>query len=453
MTANASTTWDAIADASSGGVAIGDPMTLSSNGQTMVLATTANLAASPSGVVECVAIAPANPSNSFVGLVSGRLSPSQAPFVGVAALLANNPYAIVNSVGRIVRSPTMTDATVGICGKDGSVTLSLEQYGGFLGGGNQPQPTLTAVDPPGGWRPGSGLSVRLTGTNFTVDSIASFGGLQAISTTFINATTLTAVTPTLPGAGLYAVAVTNPGVPPATMPNAYRVYLSLHWRRGDMSVAPAVNGSPIDSWGDESGNATHATQTAGARPTYIQAGVSGISGQPTVAFGAGKSMVIASNLVTANSSYTVITVGRNVAGALFTVRKSITYSCSLAWAVPAFGYLVHSDGFNNSSNIQIADAAAETASPTIPFVTIHAYKGGALVPLFYINGTSRAIIPPNQTQATEGGTAGCIVYSNAPSGQDAGGECAEQIVVSGIPDATMLAFIDAYVTSRYPTVP
>ncbi len=73
-------------------------------------------------------------------------------------------------------------------------------------------PTVTAVSPTSGPAAG-GTLVTITGTNFQTGAVVTIGGVAATSVTFVNSTTITAVTPAaVPGAPpASTVTVTNPG--------------------------------------------------------------------------------------------------------------------------------------------------------------------------------------------------------------------------------------------------
>jgi hypothetical protein len=141
VTISASTIWSAIADATSADVAIGTAMTDAPGGLSLVPATTAALAASPSGVIKCIARTPASAGQAFVGQVDGSLSPLEAPLVGPGAI----QYVVVDALGRLVRSSTYTSATVGICGLDGSVLLALAGWASLGGGGGGASGIFTAL--------------------------------------------------------------------------------------------------------------------------------------------------------------------------------------------------------------------------------------------------------------------------------------------------------------------
>lgn len=128
---NASTIWSAAADMGSADITVGLAMTDTANRNSFVPATTAALAASPSGCIKCIAKTPAMAGQHFVGQVDGPLDPSEAPLVGPGAI----EYVVVDTLGRLVRSAVYTDKVIGIAGLDGSVILALSGWNGLGGGG------------------------------------------------------------------------------------------------------------------------------------------------------------------------------------------------------------------------------------------------------------------------------------------------------------------------------
>jgi hypothetical protein len=82
-----------------------------------------------------------------------------------------------------------------------------------------PTPTVTAVSPASG-STGGGTPIIITGTNFQSGATVTVGGTAATSVVFVNATTLTAVTPAHT-AGNASVVVTNPSAQAGTLNPAF----------------------------------------------------------------------------------------------------------------------------------------------------------------------------------------------------------------------------------------
>ena len=90
-----------------------------------------------------------------------------------------------------------------------------------------PLPTLTGVTPQNGAQPmdAGGTTVTLTGANFVTGATVSFGGLAALSVSFVSASQLTAVTPAH-AAGSVDVTVANPGQQGVTLVGGYTYKMS-----------------------------------------------------------------------------------------------------------------------------------------------------------------------------------------------------------------------------------
>lgn len=131
MTAIASNGWSAVVSAGGPDITVGMAVTLDSSGARMVPATTANVTASPSGVIEGIAVTPGSSLQGIIVMAAGRLAPLQVPLVGTGAV----EFAVIDAAGSIVRSATYTANAIGITGKDGSVTIMLALYGGLVIGG------------------------------------------------------------------------------------------------------------------------------------------------------------------------------------------------------------------------------------------------------------------------------------------------------------------------------
>lgn len=250
------------------GISIGDACTLHPSGIGMVVASTANLAASPSQVVECVALANAVANRPFIATNDGRLTPSQAPFVGTAA--PADFFAVVDASGHIVRDDEMGTKCIGICAVDGSVTICLALFGGHItGGGPAPgTPTVTAISPSMAFRLASGVAVSITGTGFVTGASVVIGGIACTSVFVSSPTLITCVTGTFSSAGAKDVVVTNTGGTPGTLVGGYVPIASALWLDPSDPTTVTLVGAGVSQLADRSGNARHFAQvTAGARPT------------------------------------------------------------------------------------------------------------------------------------------------------------------------------------------
>jgi len=119
--------FSAGAAGTSGNIGLGYALTDSPGGG-MVVATAANLAASPSGRVLAIPRAVASSGLGIPIQQAGVVPASLLPFVGAGA---NGEFAVANALGQVVRSALPTGA-FGSCGADGSVVLALA--GGLISG-------------------------------------------------------------------------------------------------------------------------------------------------------------------------------------------------------------------------------------------------------------------------------------------------------------------------------
>jgi phospholipase C len=150
----------------------------------------------------------------------------------------------------VVNSTTITATTP--AGPAGKVNVTVTNPGGqnsILTNGftyADPAPTATSISPTSG-PAGGGTSVTITGTNFLSGASVTFGGAAAVPATFVNSTTLTAVTPANAG-GAANVVVTNPDSQTATL---YAVQTPLTnagfesgtsaWTMGGSGTATVIN--------------------------------------------------------------------------------------------------------------------------------------------------------------------------------------------------------------------
>lgn len=194
--------------------------------------------------------------------------------------------------------------------------------------------------------------------------------------------------------------------------------------------------SRVQTWTDALGIAV--SQSTGA----LRPNMTTVEGRPALDFTGGLWLENASNsLVTANSAYTVFTVGQGCFGVI-TIRRTNPVSASLFY--PSGGTQIHADAVNASANITIADANLEIGSP---FQAVHRYYGGANNPDFFLNGTQRAITSVGTFQGTESGSAGFFIGRNFSV--YFGGAIERIIVVSRAVTANELTKWNAYTARRY----
>lgn len=217
------------------------------------------------------------------------------------------------------------------------------------------------------------------------------------------------------------------------------------WLRADLGLM--LDGSNnVQTWLDQSGNGNHVSQsTAGSRPPVSAAA---IGGKDALNFASSKFLEnTLTNLVTANSAYSVLVVAKNGSGALFTLRRGTQYSTSMFFGATTF---VHGDGVNASANVSVSNTLAETQSGTNAFYSCHRYIGGANNPNIFLNGTQRSITSGGTVQATETGSQGFLVGTNpAPGNQFWNGLIAEVAVTSNAIATADRQNFENYAKSRY----
>jgi len=139
MPANFSAIWSAIQDPSQGAIAVGTVVTDNATRTAFVVANSANLAVSASGVPRGVAITQGSNAQAFVIQQDGIVEPENAPGIGVGNA---TDFVNINAGGNMVRSATFTaGSTIGKATKSGGVILALEWFGGIPSGATVPSGT------------------------------------------------------------------------------------------------------------------------------------------------------------------------------------------------------------------------------------------------------------------------------------------------------------------------
>lgn len=440
---NASVNWSALVDVGDVPIVVGIACTLNGAGTAYVTATTTNLAASASGVVDGIALTPAS-QGTFQLQVDGRLGPPFLPFVGVGPA---TDFAVVNSLGRVVRSATMGTKCVGVCGKDGSVTVCLALYGGLVGGGAAaPAPTVASISPSFAFRTIAGFPVVITGSGFTGATGAKINGLACGSFSVVNDTMILCTTPTLAAEGVYDVSVTN-ATGTGTLASSYTaIGNSAAWFRADLGVtAPS---SQVTDLADQSGNGKHTTSAPGTRPTLT---ASWHNGKPAI-HGDGTQFLdgISNILASPGGTYTVFFIGENAGlnadpsgGAFYTERKTSPYGSHQHLRLLV--QYIYGDGVDSGANI---DLHPNHFYPEVsaPFRCIRLMNGNGNAPVVLINGVTCNMDAGHQTTPT--GDPGFFLFKNSV-GQFWNGFFAEMGIIVGIAGAPTIALVNAYAAARY----
>lgn len=206
-------------------ITVGMPVTKSGNGLSYVQATSANLTAGKSGIVEGVATTVAGGGKFFIGQVAGVLDPSFVPGVGPGAV----EFA-VNVNGTIGRSPVFSADVIGAAGKDGSVALCLGA--GIIGGGGG-----------GGIIPAQGVFAAICTTTAAAGDVVT---VDAIDPTKVQKATAAALLVGQDGYGILLGPSVVPGSPvlyvgtDGVAPNSVTVL-----NGGEPSYVVVVNARPV----------------------------------------------------------------------------------------------------------------------------------------------------------------------------------------------------------------
>ncbi|MCI0342027.1 MAG: IPT/TIG domain-containing protein [Planctomycetales bacterium] len=226
----------------------------------------------PAGAAGPVAVVVTNPDAQSGGFSGGytyvaaptvsSLSPGSGDVAGGTPVTVSGAsfatgatvtFGSAQATGVVVLSPsTITCATP--AGSAGAVNVTVTNPTGLSGslasgytyttGGTVP--TVSSVSPGSGASAG-GTLITVTGSSFQSGAGVTIGGAAATSVTFVNSTTLTAVTPPAPagGTGALSVTVTNPGGASGTLPNSFTYLPTPVETSGDTAADPdvAVDGS------------------------------------------------------------------------------------------------------------------------------------------------------------------------------------------------------------------
>lgn len=153
-------------------------------------------------------------------------------------------------------------------------------------------PTVTSISPNVGLGAG-GTTITVTGTFFENNMTASVGGVACTTSTYVNVTTMTCVTPANATITASNITVLDPDQSTATLLSAYTYVGSPSlWLKGSLGVTSAAGA--VSAWADQSGNANNATQATGADQPSVTASSASFNNQQVITFsGAPKTMTLA----------------------------------------------------------------------------------------------------------------------------------------------------------------
>ena len=237
-----------------------------------------------------------------------------------------------------------------------------------------PTPTVGSISPNSGTTLG-GTSVTITGTNFVTGATVTFGGTAAMNVVVVNATTITATTPT-GSAGAATVVVTNPGGEGGSLASGFTY------------IAPPTLSSISPSNGGLAGG-TAVTIT----------GTNFLTGA-TVTFGT----AAATNVVVVNSTTITATTPAESAG---TVNVTVTNTSGLSGSLASgFTYIAPPTVTNVNPN------TGPTAGGASVTITGTNYLAGATVTFGGSAATSVVVVNSTTiTATTPVGSAGAVTVT------------------------------------------
>jgi hypothetical protein len=156
-----------------------------------------------------------SPTNATAGGAAFTLTVTGTNFVAGSVVNFNGTAQTTTFVSATQITAAITAAEIATAGSD-PVTVTNPTPGGGTSAAstftvNNPTPTISSLSPTGATAGGAAFTLTVNGTNFVSTSAVKFNG-TAVTTTFVNATQVTAAIPAtdIVTAGTYPVTVTNP---------------------------------------------------------------------------------------------------------------------------------------------------------------------------------------------------------------------------------------------------
>ncbi len=200
-------------------------------------------ATTPAGTAGAKNVVVTNPDTQSATLTNGftyvaaptasAIAPSSGPTAGGTAVTITGTGFVSGATVTIGGAPatgvTWVNATsitaitpAGTAGAKNVVVTNPDTQTGTLNNGFTyiaAAPTVTSISPTSG-PPAGGTSVTITGTGFVSGATVTIGGTPATGVTWVNATTITAITPAVT-AGAKNVVVINPDTQAGTLTNGF----------------------------------------------------------------------------------------------------------------------------------------------------------------------------------------------------------------------------------------
>lgn len=237
--------------------------------------------------------------------------------------------------------------------------------------------TVTSISPSGG-APAGGTSVTITGTGFESGATVTIGGAAATSVSFVNSTTLTAVTPS--GAvGSADVAVTNPAATAGTLTGGYTY-----------AAAPTVTGISPASGSESGGTSVTITGTGFVSGATVTIGGAAATG---VVFGSATALTATTPAGTVGAKNVVVTNPDTQTGTL------------------SNGYTYASGGGGGGGSGDATPAASPTPSAPV-IITPILTRPDSLGPN---EASDMTTVPPGKSRATQDGIPIQTTLSTDPS--------------------------------------
>jgi hypothetical protein len=216
---------------------------------------------------------------------------------GATVTVGGNPATSVN----FVSTTTLTAVTpAGSAGAAAVQVTNPDAQSGALAGGftYTTAPTVTSISPNSGPTAG-GTAVTITGTGFQSGATVQFDTASATSVVFVNATTITAVTPAHT-AGTANVTVRNPDTQQGTLAAGFTYFAPPTVSSVSPSSGPTAGGTPITITG--TGFRAGATVTLGGNSATSVVVVNATTITATTPTGAGTVSVQVTNTDTQSGS-------------------------------------------------------------------------------------------------------------------------------------------------------
>ncbi len=322
----------------------------------------------------------------------------------------------------VVNSTTITATTpVGSAGA-ATVIVTVSGQSGTLTGGFTyvATPTVSSISPTSG-STGGGTGVTITGTNFVVGAMVTFGGTAATNVVVVNGTTITATTPA-GSVGAATVTVTVSGQS-GSLPNGFTYAVIPSVTSVAPNSGPTAGGTAVTITGTNfAAGATVTFGTAAATSVVVVSSTSITAKTPAGSAGAvtvtvtvsGQSGSLPSGF-TYVATPTVTTVTPNTGSTVGSTSVTITGTNFVTGATVTFGTAAATSVVVVSSTSITAKTPAGSAGAVTVTVTVSGQSGSLASGYTYVTTPTVTSVAPN-SGSTAGGTAVTITGTNFATG-------------------------------------